>query len=125
MRIFSNTAGFTLIEILIAAMIISIASLGVASLTVGIIRGNSFSKQVTMATTLAQDQLENVKRLGYTNSSSAVGTEDYGSIQDYTAFKRVTSVTNNTPSTNISTVNVTVYWNADLNSIMSSTILAE
>jgi type IV pilus assembly protein PilV len=120
-----DTNGFTLIEILIATVIITIASLGVASLTVGIIRGNSFSKRLTIATTLAQDRLEQAKRLGYANAGTAVATENYGTIANYGGYKRVTSVANNTPASNMNIISVSVYWDSDKHSANVSTILAE
>jgi prepilin-type N-terminal cleavage/methylation domain-containing protein len=117
--------GFTLIEILIATVIITIVSLGAASLTVGIIRGNSFSKRLATATTLVQDRLEDVKRLGYTNVGSAAGTQNYGTIANFSGYKRVVTVTNDTPAARMKTVNVTVFWDADNRSMQASTILSE
>lgn len=110
MQAVRDANGFTLIEILIATVIITVASLGVVSLTIGIIRGNSSSKRLTIATTLAQDRLENVKRLGYSNAGTAAGTENYGTIANYGGYKRVTSVADNTPDSNIKTITVMVYW---------------
>jgi len=120
-----ETTGFTLIEILIATVIITIVSLGAASLTVGIMRGNSFSKRLATATTLVQDRLEDVKRLGYTNVGTAAGTQNYGSIANFTGYKSVVTVTNDTPAAKMKTVNVTVFWDADNRSMQASTILAE
>jgi prepilin-type N-terminal cleavage/methylation domain-containing protein len=124
MQVLRDTNGFTLIEILIATVIITIASLGIATLTVGVIRGNSFSKRLTTATTLAQDRLEQVKRIGYTNAGIIAGTENYGDIANYTGYKRVTSVTPNTSMSNTRTVDVIVHWDAD-RKVNLSTILAE
>ena len=122
-----GTNGFTLIEILIATVIITIVSLGATTLTVGITRGNSFSKRLTTATTLAQDRLEDVKRLGYTNVGTAAVTQNYGTIANFSGYKRVVTVTNTTgtPADKMKTVNVTVYWDADQHSTQASTILSE
>jgi type IV pilus assembly protein PilV len=120
-----ETNGFTLIEILIATVIITIVSLGATSLTVGIMRGNSFSKRLTTATTLAQDQLEDVKRLSYANVGTAAGTQNYGTIANFGGYKRVVTVTNDTPAAKMKTVNVIVYWDADQHSTQASTILSE
>jgi type IV pilus assembly protein PilV len=124
MKISRATDGFTLIEILIATVIITVAFLGVASLTIGIMRGNSFSKRLTTATTLAYDRLEEIKRLGYSNVGTAVGTENYGTITNFSGYKRVTSVDNNLPDANMRTINVTVYWDSD-RYISVNTILSE
>jgi type IV pilus assembly protein PilV len=120
-----ETNGFTLIEILIATVIITIVSLGATSLTVGIMRGNSFSKRLTTAITLAQDRLEDVKRLGYANVGTAAGTQNYGSITNFSGYKRVVTIANDTPAAKMKTVNVTVSWDADKHSTQASTILSE
>jgi prepilin-type N-terminal cleavage/methylation domain-containing protein len=125
MKIWKETTGFTLIEILIATIIITIASLGVATLTVGVMRQNSFSKRLTAATALVQDQLEEVKRLGYPNAQTAAGTQNYGAITNFTGYKRVVTVSNNTPAANMKTVDVTVFWDADTHSVKASTIISE
>jgi type IV pilus assembly protein PilV len=121
--------GFTLIEILIATVIITVASLGVATLTVGIMRENLSSNRLTTATTLAQDRLEHVKRLGYTYASTVSPTQNYGSIANYSEYKRETTVTNNTPMLKMKTVAVKVSWQLpwDNNerSVILGTILAE
>ena len=120
-----ETTGFTLIEILIATVIITIVSLGATTLSVGIMRGNSFSKRLATATTLVQDRLEDVKRLGYANVGTAAGTQNYGSITNFTGYKRVVTVTNDTPAAKMKTVNVTVFWDAGNRLMQASTILSE
>jgi type IV pilus assembly protein PilV len=117
--------GFTLIEILIATVIITVASLGVASLTVGIMRGNSYSSRLTTATTLVQDRLEQVRRIGYANAMTALATENYGSITNFNEYKRVTSISNDSPSSNMKTIFVEVLWDNDKHNIKIGTILAE
>ena len=130
MQVLRDTKGFTLVEILVATVIITIASLGIATLTAGVITGNSFSKRLTIATTLAQDRLEQAKRMGYTNAGTIAGTENYGNIANYAGYKRVTSITNNTPMSNTRTFNVIVCWkpyncDPDDPKVNLSTILGE
>jgi prepilin-type N-terminal cleavage/methylation domain-containing protein len=125
MHAVKSTEGFTLIEVMIGMVILTIVSLGLLSLTVSTIRGNALSNRLTAATTLAQDQIEYVKRLGYTNATTAVGTEGYGAIASFPGFKRVTVVDTDTPATNVKTVTVTVYWSADARSVASRTMLAQ
>ena len=67
--ILAQKSGFTLIEVLVAISLLSIGLLGVANLTIGIIKGNSYSKNVTTATIVAQQQIDQAQRLGYTNAS--------------------------------------------------------
>ncbi|MDO9528841.1 MAG: prepilin-type N-terminal cleavage/methylation domain-containing protein, partial [Syntrophales bacterium] len=83
MRKIVNNNGFTLIEIMIAIFILTVALLGLAGVTVSVINGNAFSKEITTATTLAQDKMEEIKGVGYDDAEDEGGTEDYNTIIDY------------------------------------------
>jgi len=121
MRRAQNQWGFTLIEIMVAVTLLSIGLLGMAGLTVGIMRGNSLSNQVTTATALAQTKMEDIKRLGFSGVSSS--EEGYSTISGYPLYRRDTVITLNGPG--MKTVQVTVYWDADDASVSVETILAE
>jgi prepilin-type N-terminal cleavage/methylation domain-containing protein len=124
MQRWHRDAGFTLIEVMIGMVILTIVSLGLMSLTVSTIRGNDFSKKMTTATMLAQDKLEQVKRLGYSQVNTAVGTEPYGTIANFPSFRRETSIATNPPITAV-TVTVTVSWASDTRSVVSRTIVGQ
>jgi type IV pilus assembly protein PilV len=119
----NNNNGFTLLEILIAIVLLCIGLLAMASLTVGIMGGNLFSNQLTVATTLAQDQMEDMRRVGYSGLSSS--TEDYGDIEDYAEFKRETATDVGNPATGMTLVTITVFWDSDDHSVALKTIIAE
>jgi type IV pilus assembly protein PilV len=53
-----QSAGFTLIEVLIAISLLAVGMLAVASMQVSAITGNAHANRITEATTLAQDRLE-------------------------------------------------------------------
>lgn len=118
-----NKKGFTLIEVLIATLVLAIGLLSLATLAGTVIRGNSFSNKMTTATTLAQEKLEDIQRQGYSNASSS--TENYSSIAGYSAYKRITNVATASPATGMKTVTVTVSWDADAHSVALKNILAE
>ena len=120
-RLHKNNSGFTLLEILIAITVFSVGLLGMASMTVGIIKGNKFSNDLTTATTLAQNQMEYIIRDGYTKASYSHKEEKYGSITDYPLYKRVTEIKN--LATDMKTIIVTVYWDSDAHSVVLRTIL--
>ena len=123
----ADNKGFTLLEVLIAMVILSVGLLGMASLTVGIINGNRFSNDLTTATTLAQDKMEDVRRLGYsgTEATTTTVTENYNSITDYAAYKRVTVTTVDSPAVGMKAITVTAYWDSDGHSVELKTILAQ
>ena len=103
----TNNKGFTLIEVLIAIVILSIGLLGMASLTVGIIKGNKFSNNLTTATTLGQDKMEDMRRTGYSSVASETKAVLPSPDDEY---KREVSVTNDSPASGMRTVVVKVYW---------------
>lgn len=53
--------GFTLIEVMISIIILSIGVLGLAPLMAVSITGNSFSNEATRANVIAQDRIEQLK----------------------------------------------------------------
>src|SRR4030042_429082 len=63
-----NGKGFTLIEIMISILLLVIALVGLASVTVSVIKGNDLSRMVTTATTLAKDKMEELKNLSTTSA---------------------------------------------------------
>ncbi len=100
----AGNRGFTLIEIVIAVFLIVTALVGLTSTTVIAIKGNSFSKMMTTATTLAQDKMEELKNRSYTNISSG------GPEVVQTSYTRSWTVATDSPATNIKTIGVTVAW---------------
>lgn len=108
-------AGFTLIEIFIAILLLTIGLLGTAALTTGVVRGNVQSRNLTTATAIAQTCFEENRRVGYTNA----GTVPAGGANNCTTgSSTVTSggvsftraLTIDTSVSNIKTLTVTVSW---------------
>ncbi|MFQ5509267.1 MAG: prepilin-type N-terminal cleavage/methylation domain-containing protein [Leptospirillia bacterium] len=132
--------GFTLLEVMIAAVVVVVGLVGVAGLAMTTVQGNDSASKLTAATVLSQDMVEEIRTSGYANSVPAgstaaivnIGgtdytantlTEDYGStVGD--AFKRVTVVTENYPVVYTNMVVVTTYWNNDGNDVELSTFIA-
>jgi type IV pilus assembly protein PilV len=99
--------GFTLLEVLITMVIFAIGLLGLASMQVMAIKGNSFGQQMTAASTLAQNQLEEMRRnLGAFTS----GENDTVTDQNGVTYTRTWTMTANTPQTSMTTVVLTVQW---------------
>ena len=70
--------GFTLIEVLVAMTIFSIASLGTASVLTSTMRANMMAHHRSFATTLAQDRIEDVRASG--TGACTGGSASQGSV---------------------------------------------
>jgi len=64
---YSQSSGFTLIEVLIAMFVFSIGILGMGAMQVRAIQGNSHARQISEATNIAADQIEIIAGLTYTS----------------------------------------------------------
>ncbi len=127
MKVLRNKKGFTLLEILVAMTLLTTALLGMAGLTAALTQGNTFSNRLTVASTLAQDRLENLTNLGYGNTAVAdtTVTEDYNSIPNFPWYKRITTTDVDNPTAGMKTLTVTVFWAADAHSVAPQTILTQ
>ena len=107
-----NQKGFTLLEIMVAMAILTIALLSLVSVTVMVIKGNSFSKTMTTATTLAKDKLEQLKDTAY-GSSSGYSSLGGGADTVGVIYTRTWTVPDpdNPPPPNMQTIRVMVQWN--------------
>jgi prepilin-type N-terminal cleavage/methylation domain-containing protein len=126
-----NQTGFTLIELFIAIVLLTIGLLGTAALTTGIIRGNQASRNMTTATAIAQSCLEENQRVGYTNAGAGSSGCLSGSVnvtQGGVTFTRALTVAPSVPdTTNIRTLTVTVSWSegaVGTKSITLTTVMA-
>ena len=63
--------GFTLIEVLVATAIASIGFLGLAATHIAAVRATAVGRNVTIATGIAAEQLETMRRLPYDQVVSA------------------------------------------------------
>jgi prepilin-type N-terminal cleavage/methylation domain-containing protein len=97
--------GFSLIEVLVAIGIFSVAILGLAVGAITITRANKTSQFHTVGTKLAQDKLEQLKASAF----AAVGAGgDVPPPVQGVAFTRNWTVTNSTAT--FKQINVTVQW---------------
>ncbi len=96
--------GFSLIECMVSTFVFFIVIVGLGSTTVMVIKGNTISQAVSVATTLATDQLESLQNMGYNDITSG-GPETLQTI-----YTRQWTITNNVPILNTKTIAVTVSW---------------
>ena len=124
--------GFTLIEMIIALFILAIGILGLLNMQVAAINGNLSASQMTIATTLAQDQIEQLKRLPFTdaalndsktaNNATLTTPSNASSFDQADAnnpleeggreYQRYWNIADNTPTQGAKTVVAFVYWGA-------------
>jgi type IV pilus assembly protein PilV len=124
-----NGKGFTLIEIMIAILLLVIALVGLASVTVSVIKGNDLSRMVTTATTLAKDKMEEIKNLSATSAGydALAGSSDTVEAI-YTRAWTVGAVgaiapDNDTTKMKKITVTVTWTWNGQSHNVTLNTIV--
>lgn len=110
--------GFTLIELMIAIVILSVGLLGMATLTGSIVRNNKLSNDLSTATTLAQDKMEDIRANGY---ASAVTEAKTACATPFSEYQREATVT---PAAGMKEVTVKVYWGSDAHHVELKTILA-
>jgi len=92
--------GFTLGEVLVAIMVLSVGLVGILTGFQYATGGVELGKGETTAAFLAEQRLELLKALALTNWTSpaleaGTTTEGYGSMDDAALYRRVTTITDN------------------------------
>ena len=103
-----NNCGFSLIEVLIALVILAVGILAVAGLQVTSIRGNAYSHRATVATSLGEGQLEVLLGLDYDDPRLNPGSH-VPIVQDQ--YTLVWSVSEDSSLNNTKTIQMVVTWN--------------
>ncbi len=89
-KIDNSQKGLTLIEVLVALTILAIGLLGVALMQVISITGNTFSKEMAVATELGQDMLEKLRTFEYTETVEDPTLTEAGSPHDNSELSNAT-----------------------------------
>lgn len=113
-----NNKGFSLLEVLIGLLILSIGVLAISGMQVFAIKSNFFSESLTQAVNLAQSKMEDLKKETYANLKNEMDVKIISGI----SYERHVLVEENAGN-NIKIVTVTVNWVDHTNhSISLSTI---
>ncbi|OPY89059.1 MAG: hypothetical protein A4E72_01218 [Syntrophus sp. PtaU1.Bin208] len=75
MRRINSSAGFTMLEVLVAILILVVALTEMVGLTATVVRANTSSKASTTATTLAGEKLEELKNTDYASLTDGTNTD--------------------------------------------------
>jgi type IV pilus assembly protein PilV len=104
--------GFTLIEVLVALGVFSVALLGLEKMHLTAIQVNTVANRLTQATTLAQDRVERFMAMPY-NDPLLADTAPGNPRKDFTnpGYTIEWSVNTDVPQTGIKTINISVKWN--------------
>jgi prepilin-type N-terminal cleavage/methylation domain-containing protein len=103
---FLRQKGFTLIEVMVTLVILSVSLLALAALMGATIRNTSNSGHVTEATTFAQDKLEELKAGGWKKLSDGTYTDDLQGSTGVHYARRWIAATDG----HLKTVTVSVTW---------------
>lgn len=121
----SNEKGFTLIEILIAITVFAIGILAVGEMQIMAIKGNYFANDLTKATTLAQDKIEELISLFYadsllddTNANGKAGLDNTDTAADHNdpnnpvdgRYNIFWNIARNCPISNTKEIRVIIRW---------------
>jgi prepilin-type N-terminal cleavage/methylation domain-containing protein len=110
--------GFTLIEILIGLILLSVGILAIAGMQVTAMRGNFSSSNLTQASILAQDQLEALRGRDFNHADLDAGKHAPVAVGG-TIFTREYIVA--WPTASMKTITVTIRWRDNANRSISFT----
>ena len=106
MRRFRSRQGFTLIEVVVAIVMLTFGVLASASLTAALMRSNRGVTNRTRAIETLRLKVEDLQSLRYSDIVNGNDTETIGGI----TYSRAWTVTPNSPAANLKTVTLTVTW---------------
>ena len=99
--------GFTLIEVLVALIILSFSLLALAGLMVTTTKNNAFGSHMTEAATFAQDKLEELRAIKWENLIDGNNTNQQGGSTGINYTRNWNVTTNGS----LKTITINVNWN--------------
>ena len=107
--------GFSLIEVLVAIVILSITLLALAGLMVQTTRNNSFGNNITEASTFAQDAFERLRARPYNSMTGGVDVITGSTGKSYTRTWTIVK----DPNDNHAEATITMNWSDPANHSIS------
>lgn len=128
----SNERGFTLVEVMLAIVILSIGILGTAKLQLSFLQSNAKARIMTVGAAQSQEKIEELMSLPYDHAlltdnqilgETGFGTAGFGSTTGIVDHNDVTdprysfywNVADDTPTTGLKTIDLIVIWNDEKN----------
>jgi type IV pilus assembly protein PilV len=109
-RRLNSRAGFTLIEVLVAISIFAFGMMGLAAGAITITRANKTAQFHSMATSLAQEKLEQLKATSVSFVSSCTSSCETAPTYLGVTFTRTWDVALNSPQTGLKQMTVSITW---------------
>jgi type II secretion system protein I len=107
LKLLLKSKGFTLIEVLVALVILSISLLALAGLMVTTTKNNAFGSHMTEAATFAQDKLEELRAIKWENLIDGDNSDQKDGSTGITYTRNWNVTTNGS----LKTVTINVEWN--------------
>jgi type IV pilus assembly protein PilV len=101
-----RSAGFTLVEVIVAIVLLGVGLMGLAALSTTVTRANVQSSSLTTATALAQERAERLRTEDY----DALASGNDSRVVDNVAYTRSWVVTADDPEPGLKTVAIAVSW---------------
>lgn len=98
--------GFSLIEVLLALIILSISLLGLAGLMVTTTKNNSSGSHMTEAATFAQDKLEELRAMRWENLPAGTSSDQKSGSTDINYTRNWTVATSGA----LKTITISINW---------------
>ncbi len=103
-----NAAGFTLLEVMVAMVVLAIGILGLAPMLVVSMQGNQSSRETTEAAYLAQDRIEQFRNQ---TTISPIPFNETSTVGQYSRVVNVVDLSvDNTVPAGVYRITVTVTW---------------
>ena len=110
MKLSKKSKGFSLIEVLVALVILSISLLALAGLMVQSTKNSSWGSHLTEAATLAQDVLERFRGVRPQTDILEGTNFDQVTAASGITYTRTWTVTTNVPDSTLRNIEITVTW---------------
>lgn len=101
-----KSRGFTLIEVMVALVILSVSLLALAGLMVTTTKNNSYGSNMTEAATFAQDKLEEFRAVRWDTISDGTGSDQMSGSTGINYSRNWSVATNGA----LKTITITINW---------------
>jgi type IV pilus assembly protein PilV len=102
----AGAVGFTVVEVMVAVLLIGVGLMALASVSTSVTRANAQSSALTVAGGLAQERIETLRSAPYASIASGGDERDL----DRVTYRRTWNVADDQPRVGLKTILVTVTW---------------